>query len=282
MDEPGFFSNSRVLIVGLGLMGGSLALALHGKTAWLGGVDPSSEGLELASKLNIFDALSANMLDLLPLSNVIILAAPVRENIKIIQSLPGGGTGHIILDLSSTKSQVVEALNLLPPTYDPIGGHPMCGSEKSSIRFARPDLFNGATFILTPLERTSANAVSFLIDLIKQVGAVPLRLTAEIHDQMAAETSHFPYIIASALSLATHLESKPLISSGFRSTARIAGSSPQMMLDILLSNRENVLAMLASMNVILQSYQSALMENDEKRLSQLIRESQQKYYRLVD
>ena len=158
----------------------------------------------------------------------------------------------------------------------------MCGSEKSSIRFARKDLFSGATFIFTPLARTSANAISFLTDLIKQVGAVPLELSAETHDQMTAETSHFPYIIASALSLATHTESKPLISTGFRSTARIAGSSPEMMLDILLTNPGNVLKSIFEFKSILDQFENAILKKDTEKLEKLIQQVNEKYSILIE
>ena len=281
MDEPDFFSKSRILIVGLGLMGGSLALALHNKVAWLGGIDSSSESLEMASRLNIFDALSNNLTDLLPSANVLILAAPVRQNIKMIQSLPDCNHEVVVLDLSSTKRRVVSAMNSLPPCYDPIGGHPMCGSEKSSIRFARPDLYINATFILTPLQRTGKKAESFASDLINLIGAAKLLLSAETHDRMTAETSHFPYVVAAALCQSTHMESKPLISTGFKSTARIAGSSPAMMLDILLSNPDNVLDAISKYKEILQNFEIAIQNQDADQLSALIQQSRQQYNDLV-
>lgn len=281
MDEPGFFSKKRILIVGLGLMGGSLALALHGKTAWLGGVDPSDEGLNLASKLNIFDALSKNLLDLLPESDIVLLAAPVSQNIKIIQSLPPGESGQVILDLSSTKRKVVSAMNSLPPSYDPMGGHPMCGSEKSSIRNARPDLFSGAVFILTPLTRTTQHAEITVLNLVDQIGAVPLFLDPQSHDQIAAEISHFPYILSAALSLSTSTQSKSLISTGFKSTARLAGSSPTMMLDILLSNPDNVLNAISAFKLILAEFENALKNQDVDRLSALIQQANTKYNGLI-
>jgi prephenate dehydrogenase len=281
MDEPGFFSKSRVLMIGLGLMGGSLALALHGKVAWLGGVDPSDEGLQLAANLNIFNNLSKNISDLLPLSDVIILAAPVRQNIEIIQSLPLCETEHILMDLSSTKREVAEAMNGLPPSYDPIGAHPMCGSEKSSIRYARSDLYEKATFIFTPLPRTGKKAALFVSQLIEKIGAFPINLTPEIHDQMTAETSHFPYVITAALCQSTPIQSKPLISSGFRSTTRIAGSSPAMMLDILMTNDDNVLKSISKFKVMLEDFENAIKNQDAVRLSTLIQQANSKYNQLI-
>ena len=282
MDEPGFFSKSRVLIVGLGLMGGSLALALQGKVAWLGGVDPSGESLELASQSNVFDALSKNMIDLLPLANVLILAAPVRQNIKIIQNLPDCENDLVVMDLSSTKRYVVAAMNSLPDCYDPVGGHPMCGSEKSSFRFARADLYLKAPFILTPLQRTGKKASAFARELIEQIGAVPIQLSPEKHDQITAESSHFPYVVAAVLCQSTHLESKPLISSGFKSTARIAGSSLIMMLDILLTNPENVLNSIVEFKSVLDQFEAALLNKDSEKLAQLIQNANEKYHALIE
>jgi prephenate dehydrogenase len=281
MDDPGFFSKSRVLIVGLGLMGGSLALALHGKVAWLGGIDPSEEGLQQASKLNIFNALSKDISVLLPASNVIILAAPVKQNIKIIQSLPPCEVGQIIMDLSSTKRKVVAAMDSLPLSYDPIGGHPMCGSEKSSIRYARADLFSGAVFILSALPRTSELAKAFAKNLVEQIGASPLYLDPVSHDQITAEISHFPYVLSAALSLSTSPKSKSLISTGFKSTARLAGSSPAMMLDILTSNSDNVLKSISEFKLILQNFETALQNQDITQLSTLIQHANKEYNDLI-
>jgi prephenate dehydrogenase len=283
MDEPGFFSQSRMLFIGLGLMGGSLALALKGKTSWMGGVDPSSLALKQASQLNIFDSLSSSLDDLIAQANVIILAAPVRQNIKILKSLSSPAPHPtMIMDLSSTKRTVLAAMQTLPANYDPIGGHPMCGSEKSSILYANPHFFENARFIITPLARTSSLAIQYAHALAAEIKANALLLEADRHDQIAADISHFPYLLSSALCLATPAESKLLISTGFGSTARLAGSSPAMMFDILTSNRDNVLNSMTSFKEKLAEFETALRDNDENKLKELINQSYSKYQQLIN
>jgi prephenate dehydrogenase len=283
MDDPAFFSKSRVLFIGLGLMGGSLALALKEKVSWIGGIDSSKLALEQASQLAIFDSLSSSINDLISQANVIILAAPVRQNIKILKSLSAPACqSTIIMDLSSTKRKIVETMQTLPEHFDPIGGHPMCGSEKSSILNATPHLFENARFIITPLARTSPTAIQFAQILSAEIKAVSYLLEAEKHDQITSDISHFPYLLSSALCLATPLESKVLISTGFGSTARLAGSSTAMMIDILMSNRDNILNSLALFKEKMSDFETALLANDENKLKELIYQANSKYQQLIN
>lgn len=282
MDEPGFFGQSRVLFIGLGLMGGSLALALKEKVSWIGGMDISDTALKQARDLKIFDALSDQLPVLIPQSNVIILGAPVCQNIKLVQTLHQWTEApHILMDLSSTKRQIVEAFSTLPSNFDPIGGHPMCGSEKSSILYARPDLFNEATFILSPLARTSQKAKKFALSLINTISAQPLFLDPDIHDQITAQTSHFPYLAAAALCLVTSMDSKPLVSSGFKSTSRLAGTSLSMIRDILLTNPDNVLDSITRYKEILNDIETILKEKDTTQLNAILEEARRKYLSLI-
>ena len=130
MSEPDFLSTSRIAILGLGLMGGSLALALRGRCQALVGCDHDPETLTRAEQLELFDQLSANPADILPSADAIILATPLNAILKVISELPSIHPGSVIvLDLGSTKAEVVQALGTLPARVDPLGGHPMCGKE---------------------------------------------------------------------------------------------------------------------------------------------------------
>jgi prephenate dehydrogenase len=162
MKEPAFtrsdlLSSTRVAIMGLGLMGGSLALALRGRCAELLGIDPDPDALALALELGAADRVSANPAELLPEADVIILAAPVLAILSLLQALPDLHPGSpIVLDLGSTKREIVQAMEALPVRFDPLGAHPMCGKETNTLRSAEASLFAGRPFAFTPLARTSA------------------------------------------------------------------------------------------------------------------------------
>jgi prephenate dehydrogenase len=249
LDEPDFTSlaHCRVALVGLGLMGGSLALALRGRCAEIVGVDTQPETLAFALKHSIIDR--AADFDSALACDLLILAAPVRAILSQLDyltrttfSLP---PSSFILDLGSTKSQIVAAMEKLPARFDPVGGHPMCGKEVSGIENAEAELFRDKTFVLTPLARTSPRAQKLAHELIEVIGARPFSLSAERHDMLAAAASHLPYLAATALMRAAQTldddQFWTLAASGFRDTSRLAASDVTMMTDILLTNRAAIL-----------------------------------------
>ena len=242
MKEPDFLSSSRIAIAGLGLMGGSLALALRDRCRSLLAYDPDQDAIAHALQNNIVDQASTNPVEILPLADVVVLAAPLKAILDLIQELPSFHPGSpIVFDLGSTKVEVIQAMDGLPSRFDPFGGHPMCGKETGGLRYADPSIFQGAAFAFTALQRTSSRARSFAEHLAAAIGSQPLWIDPETHDQWTAATSHLPYLIASALSSSTPLETAPLIGTGFRSTTRIAAAPASTMLDVLDTNRSNVL-----------------------------------------
>ncbi|MBI5030626.1 MAG: prephenate dehydrogenase [Chloroflexi bacterium] len=253
MDEPGFsLRNATVAIVGLGLMGGSLALALLSKNACakIIGIDSNEATRTQALACNVVEEASDD-LSAAARADVIVIATPART---IIDLLPRVGTiareNAIIIDLGSTKREITQAMEALPAHVQPIGGHPMCGKESSGFAAADANLFHSATFALTPLARTSAATLAFAQSFAETIGARPLVIDAERHDQIVAATSHLPYVVASALMATADKISQDeellfrLAASGFRDTSRLAASDPTMMIDILLTNRVNVIKML--------------------------------------
>jgi prephenate dehydrogenase len=265
--EPDFFANARVAIVGLGLMGGSLAMALKGRCRELLGLDPSAETLALANRIDLCGRVSANPAELLPEADFIVLAAPVGVILKLIAQLPEIVPGHaIVMDIGSTKTRIVRALGKLPERFDPIGAHPMCGKERSSLVEAEAGLYQNAAFALTPLPRTSTCARQAAEQLVKIVGARPIWLNEWTHDRWVAATSHAPYLIANALAASTPLEVASMIGPGYRSTTRVSTSPASVMLDILLTNRENVLESLARFRQQLDHLEVALREENREEL----------------
>ena len=265
MNEPGFtdgsinLRQSRIAIMGLGLMGGSLAMALNGKVGEIIGIDPDPLALQLAEEKRVCNHLVTHPGNLLQTADLLILAMPVRKIIQVLAELPGLHPGNpVVMDLGSTKVDIVNAMNCLPARFDPLGAHPMCGKEKSTLAAADANLFKGSPFIFTRLERSTNRACTLAEQLAEAVQSKPLWLDAETHDRWVASTSHLPYLAACALAAATPIEASVLASSGYASTTRVSTTSPDMMLDVLITNRINVLAGLNAFRQHLDELQTYL------------------------
>jgi prephenate dehydrogenase len=283
MNDDGFvLSKSKIAIIGLGLMGGSLALALKGKCAGIYGIDPDINTLELALRQNIVDQADLSLDKLVPLADLIVLAAPVPAILNILDLLPQIMPHPcIIFDLGSTKQAIVEKMEKLPEHFDPIGGHPICGKERLSLENADRTLYYSAPFLLTPLTRTTTRAKSAIEQIIAAIGAQSKILDASEHDRILASTSHLPFLLASALVLSTPTEVGPYIGPGFRSTSRLAGTPSSMMLGVVLSNRENILKALERLQDELAIFTSAIAENDIESLRSTLLSSQSEYIKLT-
>ncbi|MDQ3007597.1 MAG: prephenate dehydrogenase, partial [Chloroflexota bacterium] len=244
--EDGFsLKNSTVGILGLGLMGGSLAMRLKGQCARLIGFDSHLPTLELALSKNTID--EADAFDALfpsPLGrgargeggpgvrvDVLILATPVPTILNLIQQLPSIiSYPCIVMDIGSTKRNILQAMDSLPENFDPIGGHPICGKEKLGLENAQANLYQNAPFVITSLARTTPRAKSAVQQIISAIGANLIEMTAQDHDRILAFTSHLPYLLASTLSRSISQDFAPLIGPGFRSTSRLAGTPSHMMM----------------------------------------------------
>ena len=275
-DEPDFtdFAHCKVAIWGLGLIGGSLAYALAGKCALLIGIDPDPHTVELASVSGIFNCVSQSAESVIADADLIILAAPVCGILEQIKSLPDlhPGTG-VVLDLGSTKRKIMEAMAGLPSRFVPVGGHPMCGNEKSSFQYADASLFTGANFALVKLPQTTVQAQAFAETIVRQTGANPLWLDAETHDRWTAMTSHMPYLIANALAVSIPLDASPMAGSGLRSTSRLAGASPGMMMDILMTNQDFLLEAIQHFQANLENLIENIHQEDHVTLETNLQKS---------
>jgi prephenate dehydrogenase len=281
--EDGFrLQDAKIAIVGLGLMGGSLALALKGKCAALYGIDSNHATLELALSKNIVDQADTNPVKLLPQADLIILATPVPAIIDFIHKLPSLlQKPCILLDLGSTKKDIVQAMSTLPENFDPVGGHPICGKEKLGLENADANLFQIAPFVITPLKRTTQRARNVAEQIVSTVGARLLEMDAEEHDRILAATSHFPFLLSSALALSTPQEFASFVGTGFKSTSRLAGTPSHMMLGVLKSNRENVLNAVHTFHISLNEISSALERENYTQLEHLLNQSHAAYQSLI-
>jgi prephenate dehydrogenase len=283
MSQPDFnLARSKIAIIGLGLMGGSLALGLKGKCSALYGVDPHLPTLELALSQHIVDFADSDPAKLLPEVDLVILSAPVPAILTLLDKLPSYTSNPcIVMDMGSTKKLIVESMSRLPERFDPIGGHPICGKEKLSLANAERTLYYAAPFLLTPLERTSSRALSAANQIIEAVGANPRVLDATEHDRILASTSHLPFVLSSALALTTPQDVAAFVGPGFKSTGRLAGTSSSMMLGVLQSNRENVLNALHGIQSQLAEIEASLSSNDFSKLESILNEAQSKYLTLT-
>lgn len=268
----------KIAILGLGLIGGSLALALHGKCAQLLGVDLDPQTVSKALSQGVVDQASVDPQAILPQADGIILAVPVKAIIQIIPLLPEWiPKGALVMDLGSTKAQVCKSLESLPQQFSSIGGHPMCGKEVSTLENAEASLFQNNPFVLVQCTNTSPASQALAEEVVQAIGANPVWLDATTHDQWVAYTSHFPYLIANALAFSTLLDAAPLASSGWRSTTRLAGSSLQMMHDILSTNTDNVLTAIDLFSEHLARIRFLLATHNLNELEPLLHAGQGKY-----
>lgn len=283
MPEDDFFlARSKIAIVGLGLMGGSLALALKGKCAVLYGIDPHRAMLELALSQQIVDYASSDPARALSEVDLAILAAPVPAILTLLDQLPSLTSNRcMVLDLGSTKRLICEAMSHLPENFDPIGGHPMCGREKLSLANAERTLYHAAPFLLTPLERTTPRALSAAKQIVEAIGAKATILDAAEHDRILASTSHLPFLVSCALTLSTPQDAASFVGTGFKSTSRLAGTPSSMMLGVLQTNRENILNALHGMQSQLAEIETALSLNDFFKLECVLNEARFAYQSLT-
>jgi prephenate dehydrogenase len=280
---PESLSTAKVAIWGIGLMGGSLAMALSGKTAAIFGIDPDEQVCRQANEMQLFDRVSTRPAELLPEANFIILCAPLGLIPTLLRQIPLDHPGHaVVMDIGSTKNNILPIMEELPERFIPIGGHPMSGKEVSSLSNADADLYRGGSFALLALNRTTPAALKLALQLVEAVGAHPVWLDPLEHDRWASAISALPYLVANCLSGVTPLEAAPLVGPGYKSTTRLAAENIDMMHYILGNNRENVIADLKNFHARLELIENALEKDDFETLSILFEEGATRRAAIMD
>lgn len=280
MEEGFSLGSSTIGIVGLGLMGGSLAMSLSGHCARIIGFDSHPPTLELALSKGIVDE-AGTFTQSRTIVDVLVLATPVPAILNLLQRLPSL-ISHpcIVMDIGSTKRDILQAMSALPEYFDPIGGHPICGKEKLGLENTDAYLYRDAPFVVTPLTRTTARARSAATQIISMIGAGCVELTAEEHDRILASTSHLPFLLSSALAGSTIREVASLIGPGFRSTSRLAGTPSHMMMGILKSNRDNILQSIQQFRKSLCEIETLLQNEEYAELQNVLDASRTRYFEL--
>lgn len=256
----------RLAIVGVGLLGGSVAKAARsgGLARHIIGVGRDPERLRPALDDGTLDAAVTDLDAGVREADVIVLAAPVLAIEGLLERVWGAASdGALITDVGSTKRNIVRAGERLAATRPLafVGSHPLAGSEQAGYRVARADLFRGATVVVTPTEKTELAALKKTTELWEALGARVTSLDPETHDRTVAAISHLPHLIACALvDGAGRVEpaALELAARGFRDTTRIAAGDPDMWTEIFLANRDALAAGIAAFRQALDDLQRAI------------------------
>lgn len=262
-------SFSRVAIVGVGLIGGSLSLALREKRLadTVVGVGRSRQTLTRARDLGAIDEAAADLAEGVAGADLVVLATPVGQILADLARLgPLLAPGALVTDVGSTKAEIVRAAGEAN-RFSFVGGHPMAGGERSGVEAARSDLFKDATWALTPTKGTNEDALRRVERLVGAVGARPLLLDPNAHDRAVALTSHLPHVLAYALAARAEQQARDtprlldLAAGSWAGATRVAHSPPVLWQNIALTNRaalaDAVRALSADLDEVLTALESA-------------------------
>jgi prephenate dehydrogenase len=261
-------------IVGVGLIGGSLGLALkqRGLVREVVGVGYREATLRQAEARGCIDRWTLDLSDGVAGADLVVLCTPPGLVVeKAAEALPAMPPGAVLTDVASTKAAITHAVEArLPEAVAFVPAHPMAGSEKRGNENARADLFEGARVILTPTDRTPAEAVEAVGGMWRQIGAAVETLDVREHDRIVAQISHLPHLVAPAIVGAVEEASLPYAAGGMKDTTRIAGSDVALWLDIFRDNQENVLAALERFDGELRALRDAVERSDWDALGRML------------
>lgn len=263
-----------VCIVGVGLLGGSLALALKQRrlVRRVVGTDRLPGLLSRAVERGLLDEAEPDLGRAVASADVVVFCTPV--DVIAAQAITASAhcrPGTLLTDVGSTKSAIVTAVEgRMPPGVDFVGGHPLAGSEKSGPEYSRIDLFEGRLVVLTPTATTTPAALNRARAFWLDLGARVEILGAAEHDHALALTSHLPHLVASVLSGILPPEWAGLTATGFRDTTRLASGSPEMWKAIFSNNRDSVLQAIDHFRVHLAQYRAAIAAGDSRALERLL------------
>jgi len=268
----------QVSILGLGLIGSSLGLALkrgdsHPRVV---GFDTSGEALHRAARSGAIDRSAGTLADACSGSDAVILAAPVRAILQLLPEIGAHLTADtLVTDTGGTKQEIVRVADSMLPRNAPfVGGHPLAGRLTAGVAEPAENLFGGAVYCLTPSPNAPSWAVAMAVELVETVGAQPYFLEAEEHDALLAAISHLPYFVSVALvnALATQSswgEMGSMAAGGFRAASSLADANPHMWADVAATNREALTRQLDLFMDRLATLRDLVQTGDEGLVEQL-------------
>ena len=280
----------RITIWGVGLIGGSLGLALK-KNGFQGqrvGLGRNIGRLEKALQYDAVDVVTTEMAEGLRGSDLVVLCTPVELVPVLVQHIievVGSQQSMVLTDVGSTKSMLVQTVEAQLRehglnTISFVGGHPMAGSHETGVGAARATLFENATCIVTPTESTDSDSLQQVRSLWEFVGGVPHLLSPEIHDLLIGAASHLPHLIASLLTNTVanveteHHKALDFTATGFRDSTRIAAGSPDLWTGIFTQNRDVLLSLIDNIVDNLSEFKTLLQTDDRVEIERVLLEAQ--------
>lgn len=261
----------RVTIIGVGLIGGSLGMAIRRQklAREVIGVARRRSTLSLATRRRAITRGTLSVTAGVEGAELVILAAPPSQIVPLVRQLkPHLAPGAVVTDVASTKQMIVTAAEHEFPGRVPyVGAHPLAGSEQQGVAAAVADLFDGELCVLTPTPHTDRRALRLVKRFWQALGSRVIELSPRVHDQWIAQLSHVPHLLAVALMNATPPAHLPYAPRSFRELTRIAASDPALWRDILATNRSAVLAALAQTESYLSALRSALLRHDDEGIA---------------
>jgi prephenate dehydrogenase len=263
-----------VAIVGVGLIGGSIGMALRqrGLAENVVGIGRRQVTLRIARRVGAITRTTIDLAKGVEEADLVVICTPVGHIVEHIRQVAKNcPEGTLITDTGSTKQQIVAELEAgLPRGCRFLGGHPIAGSEKTGASYAAADLFEGRIAVLTPTKTTRAEDYDVLEQFWQGLGSVVLRMSPEEHDRALALTSHLPHMAAAALALTVPEGYFRVAGTGILDTTRLAAGDPVLWKQILLQNRENVLTALEQFGGNLSALHTAIRKGDEAELDRFL------------
>lgn len=270
----------KVTVIGIGLLGGSLAVALKKNhlAREVVGVSRRQAALNFAVKNKIIDHGTNNIVKSVENADLVVLATPIQTILSLLATLgPHLKRGCIVTDVGSTKTSIVNAAEKhLPNHVLFVGGHPLAGSEKKGVEFSDAALFNQSFCLLTPTDKTNRGALEKVTEVWTRLGSTVKSLSPDEHDLILAYTSHIPHLLAYGLIDAIPTNYLIYGATGLKDTTRIASSSPEVWNDICLQNAKNILKSLDEFVKVLALYRKAIVTGDEAALTEFFKKAKEK------
>jgi prephenate dehydrogenase len=267
---------NTVAIVGVGLIGGSIGLALRERklAREVVGIGRRRSSLDKAKSLGAVTSTSLKIQQGVARADVVVVCTPVAEIADHLLQAAGAAPDHALLtDAGSTKKSIVHGVEKsLSASKRFAGSHPLAGSEKNGVAFARANLFEGRVVVVTPTGRTKPDVAQAVADFWSGLGATVLVMSPDAHDKALAATSHLPHLVSAAVAANTPTADLPLTAGGWRDLTRIAAGDPELWAQILLENRGPVLKSLMQFEKTMSALKAALTRGDRRKIRQLLTE----------
>ncbi|MET0275771.1 MAG: prephenate dehydrogenase/arogenate dehydrogenase family protein [Acidimicrobiia bacterium] len=271
----------RVALVGTGLIGGSVGMALRRAGVEVVGIDPDADRAARARVMGAVDLVASSLDEVAARVDAVVVAVPVGAVADVVVAALDAGA-PIVTDVGSVKAPVVSAVEAARPALASrfVGGHPMAGSEQEGLDGASVDLFAGATWVLTPTALTDTAVFATVRSLVGDLGADTIALAPDIHDALVAVVSHVPQLAASTLMNVAndrsdrHAVMLRLAAGGFRDMTRIASGNPGIWPDICVANRDAIITALDQYLAALMQARAAVAEGDRDAIGTMLATAQ--------